>query len=173
MLVLILLFQEISPRLLIISSFPINSGGFPGGSAAQNPPANARDENLIPGSGKYPGGEHGNPLQYFCLGSPMNRGAWRAIVHGIAKESDMTEWLSTGPKWYKVVVYLLNTAQLFCEPIDYSPPGSSVHGISQARILEWIPISFLKGSAPPRDGTWISPALQLDSLPLSHQGSLI
>ena len=37
------------------------------------------------------------------------------------------------------------------EPVDYSPPGSSVHGISQARILEWVVISFSKGSSQPRD----------------------
>ena len=38
----------------------------------------------------YPGGGNGNPLQYSCLGNPMDRGAWRATVHGVAKESDMT-----------------------------------------------------------------------------------
>ena len=37
---------------------------------------------------------NGNPLQYFCLGNPMNRGAWRATVHGVANELDMTEWLN-------------------------------------------------------------------------------
>ena len=72
--------------------------GFPGGSVAKNPPANARDEHLIPRAGKYPGGGHGNPLQYFCLESPMNRGAWRATVHGIAKESDMTWQLNNNNK---------------------------------------------------------------------------
>ena len=57
-----------------------------------------------------------------------------------------------------------------CNPKDWSPPGSSVHGISQATILEWLPFP------PPRDlsNPGIkppSPALQADSLPLSHQGS--
>ena len=47
--------------------------------------------------------------------------------------------------------------------MDYSPEGSPVHGISQARILEWVAISFSKGSFWPRDGIWIS-ALQADSL---------
>ena len=41
----------------------------------------------------------------------------------------------------------------FCNPMDYSPPGSSVHGILQARILEWVPISFSRGSSQPRDQT--------------------
>ena len=56
----------------------------------KNPPANAGDLGLIPGSGRSPGGRNGNPLQYFCLENPMDRGAWRAIVPGIAKESDTT-----------------------------------------------------------------------------------
>ena len=43
-----------------------------------------------------------------------------------------------------------------CNPLDCSPPGSSVHGISQARILEWVPISFSRGSSWPRDQTCIS-----------------
>ena len=43
-----------------------------------------------------------------------------------------------------------------CNPMDFSPPGSSVHGISQARVLEWIAISFFRGSSQPRDQTWIS-----------------
>ena len=56
----------------------------------KNPPANAGDVGLIPGSGKSPGEGNGNPLQYSCLENPMDRGAWRAIVHGVAKESDTT-----------------------------------------------------------------------------------
>ena len=43
-----------------------------------------------------------------------------------------------------------------CDLMDYSPPGSSVHGISEARILEWGAVSFSRGSSPPRDGTWVS-----------------
>ena len=51
-------------------------------------PANAgdmRDTSLIPGSGRSPGGGHGNPLQYGCLENPMDRGDWQAAVHGVAK----------------------------------------------------------------------------------------
>ena len=61
-----------------------------------------------------------------------------------------------------------------CDSMECSPAGSSVYGISQARILEWVAISFSRGSCWPRDGTqvsWQLPALQVDSLPLSHQGS--
>ena len=62
--------------------------GFPGCAGVKNPPANARDVSdtgSIPGSGRSPGGGHGNPLQYSCLENPMDRGAWRATVHGVAK----------------------------------------------------------------------------------------
>ena len=47
----------------------------------------AGDVGLIPGLGRSPGEGNGNPLQYSCLGNPMDRGAWRATVHGVA-ESD-------------------------------------------------------------------------------------
>ena len=57
----------------------------------KNLPANARDAGLIPGSERSPGVGNGNPLQYSCLGYPMDRGAWRATVHGVAKELDTTK----------------------------------------------------------------------------------
>ena len=62
-----------------------------------------------------------------------------------------------------------------CNPMDCSPPGSSVHGIFLARILEWVAISSSRRSSPPRDQTWVSSLLhwQADSLPMSHLGLLI
>ena len=54
----------------------------------KNPPANAgdlRDSGSISGSGRSSGGGHGNPLQYSCLENHMDRGAWRATVHGVTK----------------------------------------------------------------------------------------
>ena len=59
--------------------------GFPDGPVVKNPPANARVMGLIPGLGRSPGDGNGNPLQYSCLGNPMDRGAWRATVHGVEK----------------------------------------------------------------------------------------
>ena len=58
------------------------------GSVMKNPPASTGDAGSIPGLGGSPGGGNGNPLQYSCLGNPMDRGAWWATVHGITKESD-------------------------------------------------------------------------------------
>ena len=53
------------------------------------------DTGLIPQSRRSPGGGNGNPLQYFCLGNPKDRGAWWAIVHGVAKSWTQLKWLST------------------------------------------------------------------------------
>ena len=58
---------------------------FPGGSVVKNQPENAGDMGLIPESERSSGVGTGIPLQYSCLGNPMDRGAWRATVHGVAK----------------------------------------------------------------------------------------
>ena len=61
-------------------------GDFPGGTVVKNLPVNAgdaRDMGSIPGSGRFPGERNGNTLQYSYLEYPMDRGAWRATVHGI------------------------------------------------------------------------------------------
>ena len=59
----------------------------------KNSLANTGDLSSIPGSGRSPGGENGNPLQYSCLGNPKDRGAWRVTVLGVA-ESDTTKQLT-------------------------------------------------------------------------------
>ena len=64
--------------------------GLPCGSGVKNSPTNAGNVGLVPGSGRSPEEENGHPLQYSCLKNPMDRGAWQAIVQGVAKESDMT-----------------------------------------------------------------------------------
>ena len=66
--------------------------GFPGGSAVKNLLANSGS---IPGSGRSPGEGNGNPLQYSCVENRMDGRAWRATVHGVAKESDTTERLNS------------------------------------------------------------------------------
>ena len=64
---------------------------FPGDSDSKESVCNVRDLSSLPGSGRSPGGGHGNPLQYSCLENPIDRGARWARVYGVAKELDMTE----------------------------------------------------------------------------------
>ena len=78
-----------------------------------------RDAGSISGSGRPPGGGHGNPLQYSCLKNPMDRGAGWATVHSVAAAAAATKWLQSCPT--------------LCDPRDSSPPGSTVPGILQAR----------------------------------------
>ena len=58
------------------------------GAVVKNPPSSAgdsRDVDSIPGSGRFHGGENGNPLQHSCLGNAMDRGTWQAIIYGVAR----------------------------------------------------------------------------------------
>ena len=74
-------------------------GGFPGGTAVKNPPANSGatgDVGSMSGSGRSLGERNGNPLQYSCLRNPVDRGAWLAIVHGAAKsQTRLSDWAHT------------------------------------------------------------------------------
>ena len=67
--------------------------GFPGGSDGKESACSVRDLGSTPGSGRSPGEGNGNPLQYSCLENSMDRGAFWGTVHGVTKESDMTEGL--------------------------------------------------------------------------------
>ena len=64
--------------------------GFTDGEVVKNPPANARDTSLIPGSGRSPRVENGNPFQYSCLENSMDRGSWWAAVCGVTKSHKHT-----------------------------------------------------------------------------------
>ena len=59
-------------------------GGFPGGSAGEEPACDAGDPDSVPGGGRSPGEGNGSPLQRSRLGNPMDRGAWGSPVHGVA-----------------------------------------------------------------------------------------
>ena len=74
-----------------------HSLGFPGGSVVKNPPANAGDAGSIRRVERSPGEGSGNPLQYFCLGNPMDQGALQASVNGVAK--DTTQQRSNNIVW--------------------------------------------------------------------------
>ena len=80
-------FKGIFPLFLLSILMP----GFTGGSVVENLPANAGGVGLTPGLGRSPGEGKCNPLEYSCLENSIVRGAWQAIVHGVAKES-YTTW---------------------------------------------------------------------------------
>ena len=76
----------------------------------KNPPTNAgdkRDRGFIPGWGRSPGGEHGNPLQYYYLENPMERGAWWAAVHGVGKSQTQLKLTWHTCMVFPVVMYRL------------------------------------------------------------------
>ena len=70
-----------------------------------------RDAGSIPGSGRSPGGGHGNPLQYSCPENPMHRGAWWATVHRVTKSMTGLEWLSTHACMLLRIQQIINVSQ--------------------------------------------------------------
>ena len=76
--------RESQTRLRDLTATVIHLG-LPHGSAAKDLPANAENVNSVPGSVRSSEERNGNTLLYSCLGSPMDRGAWRATFHGVAK----------------------------------------------------------------------------------------
>ena len=137
----------------------------------KNLPANTGERVSIPGLGRSPGEGNGNPLQYSCLGKPIDRGAWWAIVRGVAKSQTGLRTYSLRLSWKVTILHVC--AQLcptFYDPVACCLPGSSVHGIFQARILQWVTISFSRRSCQPRDRTQVSRIAEI-LYPLSHQGS--
>jgi len=119
----------------------------------KNPPASAgdiRDAGSIPGSGRSPEEGHGNPLQYSCqfpelkprdisltANSPNIEGEYPATLAHLVFEYPISRSLCVCAK-------LLQSCLTLCDPMDCSPTGSSVHGILQARILEWIAMPFFR-----------------------------
>ena len=65
--------------------------GFPGDSVVKNLPVNSGDKGLIPGSDRSPGEGNGNLFQYSCLGNPVDREAWWVPVHGVGKDSGLSD----------------------------------------------------------------------------------
>ena len=87
----------------VLGEFLLAAGTSQVALVVKNPSANAgdmRDAGSIPGSGRSPGGGHGNPLQYSCLENPMDRGAWWATVHGVEKSQTRQKQLSMHARFW-------------------------------------------------------------------------
>ena len=93
---------------------------------------------------------NGNPLQYSCLENPRDRGAWWAAVCGVTQSQTRLKRLRSSSS-SNIQSVMSDSLQ----PYGCSLPVSSVPGILQARILEWIAFPFSRGSSWPRDQTWV------------------
>ena len=89
---------------------------------------------------------NGNPLQCSCLENPRDRGAWWAAVYGVTQSRTQLEQLSSSSNsmGYISENEVAQSCPTLRDPTDCSPPGSSVLGIFQARVLEWVTIAFLE-----------------------------
>ena len=77
-------------------------------------------------------------------------------VHTLVGSTDFTGRTATWQAWVKSESEVTQSCPTLWDPMDCSTPGSSLHGILQARVLEWVAISFSRGSSRPRDRTWVS-----------------
>ena len=168
---------------LVVNSLPANLG-------------DVRDTGSIPGSGRSPGGGHGNPLQYSCLEHPMDRGAWWATVYGVAKSLAQLKWLSTHTwmydicrvlcvcekwSWQPFVFYFsiypcvclspLSRVWFFVNPWTLAHQAPLSMGCSRQEYWSGLPFPS-PGDLPDPGIEPRSPALQADSL-LSHREDLI
>ena len=138
--------------------------GFPGGASGKEftcQSSSCKRRRFDPGWERSPGGGNGNPLLYSCLENPMDKGAWRASVHGIA-ESDTAEHLSTIPhRVHRRTHQMPRGWQLHCSP------RASLGWVASGFLLlpsAWRPSqdqSLLPGPAcgssfPPPDWRWTS-----------------
>ena len=146
----------------------------------KNPPANVgdlRDSSSIPGLRRSQGGGHGNPLQYSCLGNPMDRGAWRAIVHGVAKSWTWLRWLSIthkqqyfrdGYRWTSEMASRVPCLLEFMAFYNQSPPLECWPSL---QTLEWVEYSkdggLLLSRSGYRDGGFCLASTLLLSLALA------
>ena len=109
--------------------------------AVKNPPASAGDTRAadsFPGSGRFPGGRHGSPLQYSCLENPMDRGAWWATVHGVAEDQTRLQWLYVYIHW--LVTYMWKWVCLFICVFLPQDPTTFVMAVSYFKQMPYIGI---------------------------------
>ena len=97
---------------------------------------------------------YGNPLQCSCLENPRDRGSRWAAIYGVAQSRTQLKQRSSSSSnihFCLMKVLVIQSCPTLCNPMNCSLPGSSVHGILQAWILEWVAMPFSKGSSQPRD----------------------
>ena len=117
--------------------------GFPDSSVGKESACSAGDLGLIPGSGRSARKGIGYPLKYSGLENSMD-----CIVHGVTMSQTP---LSNFNFNVGFEVKVSQSCPTLCNPMDYSPSGSSVNEILQARIQEWVAISFSRVSSQPRN----------------------
>ena len=116
--------------------------GFPDGSVVKNLPASERevgDTGSIPGSGRFPEGGHGNPLQYSCLENCMDRGAWSAAVCGV---TESRTWLSRWACMHTKIFFL----SIFFQPDFFDENFIFVWMYSLTYLMQIIITNFFTGS---------------------------
>ena len=98
--------KEFSPTAAILRErlSPLFHGGEPSANAGY-----LRDAGSIPGLGRSPGEGYGNPRQYFCLENPIDRGAWQATVHGVAKSWTQLKQFSTHAQRKIIIILKVDT----------------------------------------------------------------
>ena len=97
---------------------------------------NVRDSGLMTGSGRFPGGVHGNPLQYSCLENPMDRAAWWATVHRVTKSQTRLRRLNR----HNTMRKLKNSAQRFNNRLDQGKEKEKRINVLEERLVESIQI---------------------------------
>ena len=130
---------------------------FPGGLDSKESACNAGDPGSIPGLGRYPGDGNGNPLQCILPGEFHGQRSLGGYIEFMGSQRVGHDWLTLTYAqfyiWMKVKVS--QSCPTFCDPMDYNPPGFSVHLILQAGILEWVAIPFSRESFWPKDQTQV------------------
>ena len=114
---------------------------FPGGSVVKNPPANAgdaEDAGSIPGLGRSPRGGNGNPVQYSCLGNPMDRGAWLATVLRVAKSRTwLSDWAHTQAKSRVKLYKIIKVSVKAIHRSPLPPPSQALPKLASYRHPNW------------------------------------
>ena len=107
----------------------------------KNPPASAGDLGSVPGLGIPPGGGHGNPVRYPCLENPMDRGAWRATVHGVLKSQTRHNRLNSNTMWMfgrQKASKLAETPNPVFPSEPYNTPHQLTHIYSPVHYGAWV-----------------------------------